>query len=67
MKKIALSQKYVLKHLVDRLTAIHDRLCEVDNGLYAKDEVKEEVHDLWHKVRQSTLEIDELIDAIRPE
>lgn len=67
-ERITLSQAYVLKHISSRLDEIRERLTKVDNGLYNKNDgdIIEDMHGLWWEIRQASLEIDELADAIRP-
>ena len=55
-----ISEEYFIKMLLDKLKVINKRLCDVDNVLYDK----EEFFDEWYNVRESNLEIDELIDGI---
>lgn len=58
--KIEISKEYFLKHLVERLRVMYESLGEVDEALHGNDEFKDE----WIKVRETILEIDELIDAL---
>lgn len=60
MSKIEISKKYFLKHIVEKLKAIDKKLCEVDTILYEK----EDMHDEWQKIRDSNLELEELIEAL---
>ncbi len=57
---IKISNEYFLKHLIEKLKQINKNLNEVDAVLYENDELINE----WQKVRDSNLELDELIDAI---
>lgn len=57
---INISQRYFIKHFVERLREINKKLNEVDNVLISKEDLNLE----WTKVREVNLEIDEFIDAL---
>jgi hypothetical protein len=58
--KIEMSKEYFLKHIVEKLKIIDEKLCEVDTILYEKEDMYEE----WQKIRDFNLEIEELIKAL---
>ena len=59
-KIIEVSQEYFIKHLLERLKAINENLTIVDDGLYNNGLF----HDEWQKIRDSNLELDDIINAI---
>lgn len=55
-----------MKILVEKLTNINENLCEVDEILYNETHNNSgDLFDEWQKVREATLEIEELIDALK--
>ena len=64
--KIEITREFFIKILVEKLTEINKNLCEVDEILYNETHNNcGELFDEWQKVREATLEIEELIDALK--
>jgi len=64
--KIEISKGFFVKILVEKLTEINKNLCDVDEILYAETHNNDsELFDEWQKVREATLEIEDLIDALK--
>lgn len=64
--KIEITKDFFVKIFVEKLTKINENLCEVDEILYNETHNNGgELFDEWQKVREATLEIEELIDALK--
>ena len=64
--KIEITKDFFVKILVEKLTKINENLCEVDEILYNEtNDNGSDFFDEWQKVREATLEIEELIDALK--
>lgn len=59
--KIEISQEFFKKVLLEKLRLIDEKLSRADNAVYSNDEL----HDVWHDIRQSNLIVDEIIDALK--
>jgi len=64
--KIEITREFFVKILVEKLTNINENLCEVDEILYNETHNNSgDLFDEWQKIREATLEIEELIDALK--
>ena len=59
--KIEISKEYFVKHLVEVLESVSKRLSKVDDVLYEREDLTDE----WVNVRESKLEIEEIVDALK--
>lgn len=65
MAQIEVSQKWFTEVLVDKLKKVNELLIKADELTYSKSGLTaEEIFDVWHNVRQSNLEIENLIEAL---
>ena len=63
--KIEVSQDWVIKILLEKLKSIDSKLIKADEITYSKKELSEdEIHNVWNEIRDSNLEIEELIGAL---
>ncbi len=63
--KIEISQEWFRKVLIQKLKEIDKKLIEADEVTYSKKELTEyEIHNVWQNIRDTNLEIEELIDAL---
>ena len=64
--KIEITKDFFVKILVEKLTKINENLCEVDEILYNEtNDNGSDLFDEWQKVREATLDIEDLIDALK--
>lgn len=64
--KIEITREFFIKILVEKLTEINKNLCEVDEILYNEtNDNGSDLFDEWQKVREATLDIEDLIDALK--
>lgn len=63
--KIEVSQDWFKKVLIEKLKEIDKKLIKADEMTYSEKELSEDkIHDVWSEIRDSNLEIEELIEAL---